>query len=115
MEEMINVLPVLLFIVVAAVWLCTGLINSRLTKVFVTKLPDAAREHLPVAFVRGVRDPEKMLFFLRRSSDAILTQDSDVWSLTKRFRLFIKLTIAVPVVGFAIVGLATYLLSRQMQ
>ena len=111
---MINVLPLLLFLTVAAVWVCMGLVNSRLTKLFVAKLPDAAREHLPAAFVRGLRDPEKMFFFLRRRSDAILTQDSEVWSLTKRFRLLIKLTVAVPVIGFIIVALATYALSKQM-
>lgn len=108
---MIEVLPVLLFVIVAGVWVYTAVVNSRLVRLFTACLPDLAREHLPGAFVLGIRNPELMLFFLRRTSDLILRQDAQVWALTIHFRRTMLLSFFVPAVGFVVVAIATYMLS----
>jgi hypothetical protein len=110
-EDMIDVIPILLFVLTGLTWLMWSITAHKLLRLFVAKYPDVARERIPYAF-DSFRHPEKGFFFLRKQSDPILQQDPVIWRLTCIVRKLMLLSIVVPVGGFSILALVAYVLSR---
>jgi hypothetical protein len=95
---MTAILPVTIFLLVNAAWITTGVVSSRLLRLFEAKFPREAAERIPYAFTHW-RHPEKLLFFFRKSSLPILQQDAAVWKLRQRLRLLLMVSILLPIIG----------------
>jgi hypothetical protein len=95
--------PVVLLGVVACIWLAALYQSQKLYDAFVAKYPRQAIEHIPFAFSR-TRHPEKLLFFLRRTSIPLLRADASLWKLRQRLKFLLILSLVVPVASFVLLA-----------
>jgi hypothetical protein len=86
-------------VVVCALWILTVVSAHKLFIAFITKFPVEAERNIPYAY-SSFRHPEKLLFFLRKSSVQMLKRDDCVWKLRQRLILLLVLSVTVPCFGF---------------
>lgn len=98
---MSDIYPVSLFVIVALVWLATVIQSAKLFNAFATKYPQEAQRQIPFAGSR-MRHPEKVFFSFRSDSLALLKSDSTLWKRRQRLKLLLLLSVALPVLGFAV-------------
>ena len=101
--------PALLFVITATVWLITAKQNSRLVELFWKKHPETAKQELSDT---SERNPKNTLYFFRRRSLTILRGDHEIWRQRQRLKFLMLLSALVPLVGFLILALVAFTLSK---
>jgi len=102
--------PLILFFTTGLVWFLMAWQNSRLVHLFWQRLPHIAQQELPGTLDRH---PEKTMFFFRRRAVEVLRSDAVLWQQRQRFLFLFALSVLVPVLGFASIGIVAYVQSHQ--
>ena len=102
--------PLIFLLATAFVWLLTAWQNSRLVHLFWQRCPQIAQRELP-----GTLDPhpEKTFFFFRRRAVEVLRGDEVLWRQRQRLLFLFALSVLVPMLGFASIGIVAYIRSHQ--
>lgn len=101
--------PLTLFIATGAIWALTAWQNSHLVRLFWQTFPHLAQRELP-----GFgRHPENTIFFFRRRTVELLRGDAALWRQRQRLLLLFALSVLVPLLGFAGIGIVAYIQTRQ--
>jgi hypothetical protein len=93
--------PVTFFFLIALIWLVTALHAHRMGNTFVRKYPAEAGREIPYAHSK-MRHPEKLFYFFRRKSVALLRGDPELWRMRQQLILLIAVSFLLPISLFTI-------------
>jgi hypothetical protein len=98
----LNTIPIIFFLIVSVLWLVTAVQSAKLFNLFRAKFPSEAQQRVPYAFSR-MRHPEKLFFFFRKESMALLQRDAAIWRLRQQLRVLLWVSVLLPVVSFLLI------------
>jgi hypothetical protein len=101
---MTDLYPLLSLGLIGCIWLAAFIQGARLYRTFLHKYPDVASKSIPFAFDE-LNHPEKLLFFFRRTSLTLLKSDVELWKLRQQMVFLLCLSLIVPLLCFAILGI----------
>ena len=100
--SVIDLVPVIIFVVTGIVWIAAAVQNHRLLYLFRRRFPMDANLHIPQT---GLRNPRLVSFFIKEEFKPLLQRDSQIWLVRQQFVVLCYLSFGVPIVGMLLLAI----------
>ena len=97
MMDTAGIIMLSVFILTGLLWFIVFIQGSRLFFTFRKKYPEVAKKEIPYAFELYRRDPERVFYFFRKKSSALIQQDETLRKLKRQIIVFGIASLALPV------------------